>query len=348
MERRQVFLKALKREPVPYTPIWLMRQAGRYLPEYRKVREQYSFLEMCRTPEVAAEITLQPLRRFELDAAILFSDILIPLPPMGIEVEFVESKGPVITNPVRTVEDIKKVRVMSGDEDTPFVGQAIKIIKEELKEERALIGFSGAPFTLASYAVEGGHSRNYIDVKKLMWNEPEAFNELMEKTSQSIVSYLSHQIESGVDAVQLFDSWVGVLDPADFKEYVLPHLSFIVDALKSKYDVPVIYFGTMTGGLLDTISQLNVDAVGVDWRVRIDEAWQIIGHDKAIQGNLDPVALYADFSVLAAKADDILERVGARPGHVFNLGHGVTPQVSIEAVDFLVNYVHNKSTEIRS
>lgn len=348
MKRREVFLKALRREPVPYTPVWLMRQAGRYLPEYRRVREKHSFLEMCRTPEVAAEITLQPLRRFELDAAILFSDILIPLPPMGINVEFVESKGPVITSPVRTIEDIRRVRVMNGDEDTPFVGEAIRLIKEELGDERALIGFSGAPFTLASYSIEGGHSRNYIEVKKLMWNEPSAFDELMEKISQSIISYLSHQIESGVDAVQLFDSWVGVLDPADFEARVFPYISTIVDALRSKYNVPVIYFGTMTGGLLDTISRLNVDAVGVDWRVKIDEAWEVIGHDKAVQGNLDPIALYADLSVLEEKATDILRRVGSRPGHVFNLGHGVTPQVSIEAVDFLVNHVHNKSAEIRA
>lgn len=346
MKPRDVFLASLRLEEAPYTPIWLMRQAGRYLPEYRKVREKYSFLEMCRIPEVAAEITLQPLRRFELDAAILFSDILIPLPPMGIELDFYESKGPVIENPVRTVADINRLRIPDPYEDTGFVAEAIKLIKKELKEERALIGFAGAPFTLASYAVEGGHSKNYIRVKQLMWNEPEAFGKLMDKITETIIGYLSMQLEAGADAVQLFDSWIGALSPADFEQFALPFINRIFNALK-KYEKPTIYFGTMTSGFLNLVAGIESSAVGVDWRVNIDEAWDTVGHHKAIQGNLDPIVLYAEKEIIRSKAEDILLRVGKRPGHVFNLGHGLTPETPIDSVKFLVDFVHERSAAIK-
>jgi len=346
LKPRDVFLASLKIEEAPYTPIWLMRQAGRYLPEYRQVRGKYSFLEMCRLPEVAAEITLQPLRRFELDAAILFSDILIPLPPMGINLDFYESKGPVIENPVRSTADIERLRVPDPYEDTGFVAEAIKLIKNELKNERALIGFAGAPFTLASYAVEGGHSKNYIKVKQLMWNEPEAFQTLMDKITETIIGYLSMQLEAGADAVQLFDSWIGALSPKDFEQLALPFINKIFKALK-KYGKPTIYFGTMTSGFLNLLAGVESTAIGVDWRINIGEAWNTVGHDKAIQGNLDPVVLYAEKEVIRAKAEDILLQVGKRPGHIFNLGHGLTPETPIDSVKFLVDFVHDRSSEIK-
>jgi uroporphyrinogen decarboxylase len=336
----------MKKE-TPYTPIWLMRQAGRYLPEYRAVREKYTFLEMCRIPEVAAEITLQPLRRFELDAAILFSDILITLPPMGIELDFVETKGPVIENPVRNENDIRSLRVPDAFEELKFVGDAIKIIKEKLAGKRALIGFAGAPFTLASYAVEGGHSKNYVLIKKLMWNQPYLYRELVDKITDTVIGYLKMQIESGVDAIQLFDSWIGALTPADFQEFALPYIKKIFSSLKD-YNVPLIYFGTMTSGFFEFYREIPASAFGVDWRIEIGKAWDVIGRDKAVQGNLDPIGLYAQRNVIEEHAKRILDDVGISTGHVFNLGHGITPGTPIESVQILVDFVHEYSQKIRN
>lgn len=347
MKPRDVFLSALRKKPTPYTPVWLMRQAGRYLPEYKEVREKYSFLEMCRIPEVAVEITLQPLRRFPLDAAILFSDILIPLPPMGLNLTFKESAGPVIENPISSPEDVKKLRVPSVKEEVSFVADAVSMLRKELGEEKALIGFSGAPFTLASYAVEGGHSKNYIKVKKMMWDEPEIFKELLEKMTETIIAYLKMQLEAGADAVQVFDSWIGALSPADFQDFALPYLKRIFDELRP-YNKPLIYFGTMTAGFLTLIKEINADAFGVDWRINIVDAWDILGREKAIQGNLDPIVLYAGTGVIKKHVERILIEVGANPGHVFNLGHGLTPQTPISSVSFLVDFVHEYSSSIRS
>lgn len=346
MNPREVFVGALKRENVPYTPIWLMRQAGRYLPEYRKVREKYSFLQMCRIPEVAVEVTLQPLRRFELDAAILFSDILIFFPQMGLKLEFYESKGPVIENPISTADDVEELRVPSAREEIGFVGEAVRILRSELSDKKALIGFSGAPFTLASYAVEGGHSKNYIKVKKMMWNEPEAFSKLLDKITTTIIDYLKMQLEEGADAVQVFDSWIGALSPEDFKRYALPYLKRIFEELKG-YGKPLIYFGTMTAGYFDLIKDVGSHAVGVDWRIDIDKAWEMVGFDKAVQGNLDPIVLYAEPQVIKNHAEFILLKVGKRNGHVFNLGHGLTPETPVDSVKLLVDFVHEKSAEIR-
>jgi len=344
---RDVFLRALRREPVPYTPIWLMRQAGRYLPEYRAVREKYSFFEMCRIPDVAVEVTLQPIRRYELDAAILFSDILVPLVPMGIDVEFSEGKGPQILNPVREEADVRSLRVIEAREDVPFVSEALRRLKEELKGDRALIGFSGAPFTLASYAVEGGHSKDYKLIKTLMWTRPDLYAAMMETFTDTVIEYLSLQIESGADAVQLFDSWVGNLSAADFRTNALPYVRRIVEALK-QYGVPIIYFGTMTGGFFSDIATLPVDCVGVDWRIDIDRARDIIGHDKAVQGNMDPVVMFADASAIKAAAADVLRRVGTETGHVFNFGHGIMPGVPVDNVAILVDFVHTESAKIRA
>lgn len=346
MKAREVFLNALNKKEVPYTPIWLMRQAGRYLPEYRAIREKYSFLEMCRIPEVAAEVTLQPLRRYALDAAILFSDILIPLPPMGIDVEFIESKGPVITNPVQSEKDVEGLHVVNAKDELNFVGDAVRMIKDELKDERALIGFAGAPFTLASYAIEGGHSKDYIKVKTLMWNEPEVFEKLLEKISDTVIDYLKLQIDAGVDAVQLFDSWVGALTPYDFKKFVIPYVNRIFDGIKEK-GVPMIYFGTMTSGFFEMYREIRAHAFGVDWRIDIGKAWEMIGEDKAVQGNLDPIILYAERDAIEQHAAKILDTVGARSGHVFNLGHGLTPKTPVESVGYLVDFVHEYSMKLR-
>ncbi|MCX7832275.1 MAG: uroporphyrinogen decarboxylase [Actinobacteria bacterium] len=347
MNPRQVFVASLRREEVPYTPIWLMRQAGRYLPEYRAVREKHSFLEMCRTPELAVEVTLQPLRRFELDAAILFSDILIPLPPMGLKLEFFESKGPQIENPVSSMKDVENLRVANARQDTGFVGEAVRMLRKELGDEKALIGFAGAPFTLASYAVEGGHSKDYAKVKKMMWNQPEAFRLLLEKITDTVIDYLKMQLEEGADAVQVFDSWIGALTPMDFKEFAFPYLKRIFEELK-QYNKPTIYFGTMTSGFFNYIKELGSNAVGVDWRINIDDAWKIIGDEKAIQGNLDPMVLYADREVIRKHAKDVLDRASSFSGHVFNLGHGLTPQTPIDSVAFLVDFVHEESEKIRN
>lgn len=339
-------MKAIKCESTPYTPIWLMRQAGRYLPEYQEVRKKYSFLEMCRLPEVAVEITLQPLRRFDLDAAILFSDILVPLVPMGLDIHFEEGKGPVIFNPVVKMKDAENLRVINSREEVSYVGETVAALKKELKARKALIGFSGAPFTLASYSVEGGGTKDYKKIKKVMWREPETFHLLMEKITDTVIDYLRFQIRSGADAVQLFDSWVGALSPRDFREKVYPYVGKIVDTLSTE-GVPLIYFGTMTSGFFYDIKMLNVDCVGVDWRIDIDKAWELIGGNKAIQGNLDPMVMFSDRETIAETAADILERTGERSGHIFNLGHGIMPGVPVENVEFLVDFVHNKSSEIR-
>lgn len=324
-----------------------MRQAGRYLPEYRKVREKHSFFDMCRTPELAVEVTLQPLRRFELDAAILFSDILVPLVPMGIEIDFEEGKGPQIRNSVSRLSDIERLKVINAEADVSYVGETLKRLKEELKGERALIGFSGSPFTLASYAVEGGHTKEYKKIKSLMWEDRGAYELLMQKISETTIEYLSFQIECGADVVQIFDSWVGVLSPKDFRENVLPYVKNIVEKLSPK-GVPIIYFGTMTSGLFEDIKTLPVTAIGVDWRIDIDRAWEIIGYDKAVQGNMDPVVMFSDKKAIENSAGDILERIGNRCGHIFNFGHGIMPGVPVENVEFLVDFVHNKSAEIRA
>lgn len=292
-------------------------------------------------------MTLQPLRRFELDAAILFSDILIFLPAMGLELEFYDSKGPVIENPIRTVEQIDGLRVPSVREEVGFVGDAVRILRAELGEEKALIGFSGAPFTLASYAVEGGHSKNYIKVKKLMWNERKAFEKLLQKITETIIEYLKMQLEEGADAVQVFDSWIGALTPEDFETFSLPYLKKIFEELRP-FGKPLIYFGTMTAGFLNLVREAGSDAVGVDWRIDISSAWEAIGRDKAIQGNLDPIVLYANRETIEKHALSILEKVGNNPGHVFNLGHGLTPETPIDSVKFLVDFVHEKSAEIKA
>lgn len=317
------FLKACRREPVDCTPVWFMRQAGRYMSEYRAVRAQHSILDVCKTPELAAQVTLQPIDRFPLDAAIIFADILLPLEPMGVGVEFVESEGPVIRNRVRDRASVERLRVIDGDE-LKFVADAIALARRMLGGRVPLIGFAGAPFTLASYMIEGGSSRNYSETKQFMYRDPETWHRLMDKLARVVTGYLRRQVHAGAQAIQLFDSWVGCLSPDDYAEYVLPHVQLIFEGLKQE-QVPLIHFGTGTASLLRLMRQAGGDVIGVDWRVPLDEAWTIIGRDVAVQGNLDPVALCAPLHEIERRVEDILRRAGGLEATSSTSGTGSSP-----------------------
>ncbi|AVX19347.1 MULTISPECIES: uroporphyrinogen decarboxylase [Carboxydocella] len=336
------FLKACRREPVDYTPVWLMRQAGRYMAEYMAIRSKYSFLEMCKIPEIAAEVTLQPVNKLGVDAAILFADILLPLEGMGIQLEFAKNEGPVIHNPVRTRADVDAIRVIEAEEATPYVMEAIRILRRELADKVPLIGFSGAPFTLASYIIEGGGSKNYIECKKMMWQAPEVWHALMDKIAEVILRYLKAQIAAGAQAVQLFDSWVGALSPEDYRQYVLPYSKKVLDGLKDS-GVPVIHFANNASSMLELVKEAGGDVIGLDWRINIDDAIRRLGDDVAVQGNLDPMMLFAPPRVIEERVKDILARVGNRPGHIFNLGHGIHKDTPVEHVIALVEAVHKHS-----
>jgi uroporphyrinogen decarboxylase len=333
------FLRACRREPVDVTPIWLMRQAGRYQPEYRQLRAKYSMLEICTTAELAAEVTLLPLRRFELDAAILFSDLTIPFLAMGVSFTLKENVGPVITQPLRTEADIAALRVMEPHADLPFVGESIRILRRELKVP--LIGFAGAPFTLAAYLIEGGPSRDYSRVRAMIYREPQLWTRLMEVLSENVTRYLQMQIEAGAQAVQVFDSWVGAVSPTVYRRHILPAMQRIVGALRT-LSAPVIYFGTGTASLLEAMQETGADVIGVDWRVLLDEAWARLGYQCAIQGNLDPAVLLASAQTVRAEAREVLRRAEGRPGHIFNLGHGILPDTPIENVQVLIDTVHEQ------
>lgn len=319
-----------------------MRQAGRYLPEYRALRENHPILEVIKTPDLAVEVTLQPLRRFDLDAAIIFADILPPLEGMGIDFDFVTGKGPVIENPIRSAADVDALTVKPADETLSFTLEAIRLARTELDGNTPLIGFAGAPFTLASYAIEGGSSRNYRLAKTFMYEEPAAWHTMMKTFADVIGDYLQAQAHAGAQALQLFDSWVGALGPDDYAEYVLPYSKRVL-AMASETGVPVIHFATGTAGMLELFGSAGGDVISVDWRIHIDEAWRRLGGPErvAIQGNVEPIAMMAPWPELKRKAEDVLQRIGGRPGHIFNLGHGFLPQTKIENVERLVNFVHN-------
>lgn len=310
--------------------------------EYMAIREKHSFLEMCRTPEIACEVTLQPVKAFELDAAIIFADILLPLQGMGINLEFAKNEGPVISNPVRTRKDIDAVRVITPEQDVPYLLEAIKMVRKELNNKVPLIGFSGSPFTLASYIIEGEGSRNYINTKKLMYSDPEGWKILMDKISEIVIVYLNAQVDAGAQVIQLFDSWVGCLGPDDYKTFALPYIKRIIEAV-SKKGVPVINFSTNTGTYLNIIKQGGGDVIGVDWKVRLDEAWKIIGYDHAIQGNLDPVVLFGPVSEIKKRVKEIIAMAEGRPGHIFNLGHGIILGTPVDNVRAVIDSVHEYS-----
>ncbi|MFO0552610.1 MAG: uroporphyrinogen decarboxylase [Polyangiaceae bacterium] len=341
-----LFLRACRREPTPVTPVWFMRQAGRYMAEYRALREKHTLLELCKTPELATEVTLQPLR-LGMDAAILFADILLPLEPMGAPFEFAKGEGPVVHAPVRDRAAIEKLRVFDPEEGLGYVLAAIRLLRKELADKVPLIGFAGAPFTIASYLVEGGKSSDYRRTKVLMWSDPQSFSLLMEKISEVVRRYLRAQIEAGAQAVQLFDSWVGALTIEDYRDHVAPHVSRILRDIETT-GVPVIHFGTNTYPLLELMRDAGGTVIGIDHRTPLVEGWRRVGFDKAVQGNIDPLLLCAPPAIAAARATTILESVGARPGHIFNLGHGIIPETPVDNVKALIDHVHAESARIRA
>ena len=335
------FLRACRRERVDATPVWFMRQAGRFMAEYRKLREKRSILELCERPELAAEVTLQPIRRFAVDAAIIFADILLPARPMGLKLEFLKGEGPALTPAVRTAKDIDRLREFDPQVDLRFVLDAIRIVRRECSVP--LIGFAGAPFTLASYLVEGGPSDHYLKTKALMHDEPLLWGRLMSKLARVTAAYLRAQIEAGAQAVQLFDSWVGCLSPSDYARFVLPHSRFVLEHA-ARSGVPVIYFGTGTGGFLEQFASAGADVIGVDWRVSLGNAWKRIGLDRAIQGNLDPAILASsERPALKRAVASILKEAKGRPGHIFNLGHGILPSTPVANVEAVADWVHELS-----
>ncbi len=339
------FLKACRREPVDATPVWFMRQAGRYMSEYRAIRERHSLLDICRNPDLATEVTLQPIRRIEVDAAILFSDLLLPLEPMGLPFDFIKGEGPQIERPISSPADIDRLRRFEPREALAHVLEAIGLIKQALADRVPLIGFAGAPFTLASYAIEGGHSSNFAKTKALMYGHPDDWHRLCALLADIVADYLVAQIDAGVDVVQVFDSWVGTLNGADYREFAQPHTRRIFEAVAGR--VPTIHFGTGTATILEDLRDAGGDVIGADWRIPIDQAWERIGFDRAVQGNLDPTLLLGPTARMFQHADDILERAGSRPGHIFNLGHGILPSTPVEHVQMLAQYVHSASRRRR-
>jgi uroporphyrinogen decarboxylase len=336
-------LRAARRAPTPFTPVWFMRQAGRYLPEYRALRARYGFLELCHNSEAAAEVTLQPVERLGVDAAILFADILLIVEPLDVGLEFARGEGPVIHRPIRSGAQVARLAPVDVDTAVPFVFETVRRVVRALDGRVPLIGFAGAPFTVASYIVEGGASRDYLHTKRLMYREPEAWHRLMELLSDATASYLNGQIAAGAAAVQLFDSWVGVLSASDYRTFVQPHVRTLLKGLTP--GTPVIHFGTGTTHLLPHLREAGGDVIGVDWRVDLDVAWRLIGEDVAIQGNLDPAVLLAEPAYIQQRARDVLARAGGRPGHIFNLGHGVLPDTPVDHVKALVDIVHDVSSK---
>lgn len=334
-------LKALRREQVDATPVWFMRQAGRALPEYRQIRERYTFVEVCRTPDLAAEVTLQPVELLGVDAAVIFADIMTPLIGIGVEIDLVDGVGPVVANPIGHEIDADALVPIEPECDVPDVLEAIREVRRRLEErpEIAVIGFSGAPFTLASYLIEGRSSRDFHRTKRMMYAAPDLWQKVMERLANIVTLYLVAQIEAGAQAVQLFDTWAGALSPSDYCRFVRPYSAQILSAL-AETDVPVIHFGTGTAGFLESFREAGGSAVGVDWRISLDTAWSRIGFDRGIQGNLDPMVLLGPVDNIAAEARAILASAGGRPGHVFNLGHGVHPETPVENLKRLVDVVH--------
>lgn len=336
----KIFLKACAAEGTAHTPIWLNRQAGRYMPEYHALKGDTPSLEFFKHPEMAAQATLDAQRILGVDAAIMFADLLPIMEPMGLRLDYRAGEGPVFDNPVRTERDVADLKVLPASEATPYIAETVTNILSGLPEDIALIGFSGAPFTLASYAIEGRGSRNYVHVKQMMYTAPELWNTLLGKLVEQVTSYIELQIEAGVDAVQLFDTWVGSLSIADFRTYVAPHLRRLFDNLRGQ--VPVIYFGTGNGHLLDDVAAMAPDVLALDWRVPLSDTWTRTGV-RAVQGNLDPIVLCADRATVEAQAKAILDSVAGRPGHIFNLGHGIIPETPVDNVKALVDFVHEYS-----
>ena len=335
------FVRACLRQPVDRTPVWFLRQAGRYMPEYQAVRRHHSLLEICKNPELAAEVTITAAEKLDVDAAIIFADLLLPLESMGLDFEFLAGEGPVIHQPVRTAADVEKLRIDRASE-LGYVAQAIRKVVAHFNDRIGIVGFCGAPFTLASYMIEGGGSRNYIYTKSLMYREPAVWNLLLEKLDSVLAEYAAQQVDAGADVIQIFDSWAGALSPADYRDFVLPVTTRLVRRVQA-LGVPVIYFGVDTATLLPAMRETGADVIGLDWRVPLDQGWSTLGNSVAVQGNLDPILLFAEEDLLRRRVRQILQQAGGRPGHIFNLGHGIVPGTPVENVQRVVQYVREFS-----
>ena len=336
---KPLLVRACRRESVERTPVWFMRQAGRSLPEYRELRKQYGLFEVCRQPELCAEVTLQPVRRHGVDAAVMFADIMLPVLGMGIDVELVENVGPVVAEPVRSAADVDRLVVPDPQESVPFVLEAVRLVREELAADQAVVGFAGGPFTVAGYLIEGKPTRDFALTKACMYGEPDVWHGLMDKLAATFAPYVAACVEAGADAIQLFDSWVGALSVDDYREFAAPYSARVLDAV----DAPTIHFATGDAHLLEERAAVGGDVIGVDWRVPLDRAWEQIGTDRGIQGNLDGAVLLGPWERVAEGAEAVLDRAGGRPGHIFNLGHGVLPQTDPEPLRRLVEYVHERT-----
>src|SRR3954452_6201025 len=337
------FVHACKRLPVDTTPVWFMRQAGRYMPDYRAVRREHSILDICKTSKLAAEVTITAAEKLGVDAAIIFADLLLPLEVMGMPFHFAAGEGPVIEKPLRSAAEIEKLRDDRAAE-LGYVAESVRIVAKHFAERIPVIGFCGAPFTLASYMIEGGGSRNYVETKKMMYNAPEAWESLMRKLVRVLGGYAAEQVRAGADVLQVFDSWVGCLSVEDYRKYVLPHSTALVQELKNT-GAPVIYFGTDSATLLTSMQETGADVIGLDWRIPLDEGWAKLGHKCAVQGNLDPVALFSSWEHVSSAAEEILGRAGGRAGHIFNLGHGILPETPEQNVKMLVEFVHERAAK---
>ncbi len=335
-----LLVRAARREAVERTPVWFMRQAGRSLPEYRKIRETYGLFEIVRQPELCAEVTLQPVRRHDVDAAVMFADIMLPVIGMGIDVDLVENVGPVVARPIATMADVERLRTPEPEESVPFVLEAVRLVRAELRADQAVVGFCGGPFTVAGYLVEGRPTREFTKVKRLMYSQPDVWYALLEKLTQAFVPYVRGKVRAGADVIQVFDSWVGALSPADYREFVQPYSVKILAAL----ECPTIHFGTGTATLLRDMREAGGDVIGLDWRIPLDVGWETVGGDRGVQGNLDPAALLGPWERVEAAALGVLHRAAGRPGHIFNLGHGVLPDTNPDDLGRLVELVHERSS----
>jgi uroporphyrinogen decarboxylase len=332
--------RACRREAVERTPVWFMRQAGRSLPEYRELRKRHDLFSVCRQPELCAEVTLQPVRAHGVDAAVMFADIMLPVIGMGVDVDLVENVGPVIADPVRASADVERLRVPDPEEAVPFILEAVRLVRAELPPEKALVGFCGGPFTVAGYLIEGKPTREFVQTKQCMFAEPEVWHALMDKLADTFAAYLRAKVAAGADVMQVFDSWVGTLSADDYEEFVAPYSARVLAAV----DVPTIHFGTGTMHLLPAMAQAGGDVVGLDWRIAIERGWEVVGPDRGVQGNLDPALLLGPFERVEAAANRILDAVGGRRGHIFNLGHGVLPDTDPADLARLVEVVHARTS----
>jgi uroporphyrinogen decarboxylase len=334
-----LLVRAARREAVERTPVWFMRQAGRSLPEYREIRKQHGLFDVVRNPELCAEVTLQPVRRHGVDAAVMFADIMLPVLAMGIDVELVENVGPVVARPIVSAADVDRLRVPEPEESVPFVLEAVSTVRRELRPDQALVGFCGGPFTVAGYLVEGKPTREFTKVKAMMYGEPSVWHALMEKLTDTFAQYVRAKVGAGADVIQVFDSWVGALSPSDYVEFVAPYSARILGAV----EVPTIHFGTGTAALLREMADAGGDLIGLDWRVPLDRGWAEVGDGRGVQGNLDPAVLLGPWDRVEAGTAEVLRRAGGRPGHIFNLGHGVLPDTDPNVLGRLVELVHERT-----